>query len=342
MELSNFNKNELYIIETLLKSATEIKNIYKKIYYLEITTQKETDKYNELLNELKKAIRIETNIYQKLNLKTEEKFKIIEFLTNSPNYKKTNDIHSIINQDENDIINRRIINNLIHDIINNINYNNHKTETLNLLKEIGINIDNEKAIKDINNFSQVELKINEDIYLIFLTILQESLELIKYDKYKNELKQAIYNTCYINKNIENIIINQKFNIPNKIYISSKFINEILITNNKIYNLITNLIVQTQINTHIIEVLKIKDNEYNNSKTNISSIINQCYIRTLLTFLTDDNIYKLNEDFHNLTENPQYIKYQKQNTISEKAIIQCFKNINNDRAKKLIISITTQK
>ena len=37
---------------------------------------------------------------------------------------------------------------------------------------------------------------------------------------------------------------------------------------------------------------------------------------------------------------KYIKYQKQNTISEKAIIQCFKNINNDRAKKLIISIIT--
>ena len=104
MELNNFTKEELNIIEKLLTSATIIKNTYDKLYNLEITNKKETNDYNQILNELNEQIKNETNLYKQLNSPTEKNFKIIELLTQSPNFKKTNDIHSIINQDESDII----------------------------------------------------------------------------------------------------------------------------------------------------------------------------------------------------------------------------------------------
>ena len=336
MELNNFTKEELNIIEKLLTSATIIKNTYDKLYNLEITNKKETNDYNQILNELNEQIKNETNLYKQLNSPTEKNFKIIELLTQSPNFKKTNDIHSIINQDESDIINRRIINNIIYNLIINRNYYNinSNNEISNLLKNLGINNDNEQIIKEINNLSQIEITINEDIYMIFLSILQETSEQPKYSS--NELKKTIYKTCYINKNIENIILKQKFNISKQIYTSSKLFNDILTTNNKTFKIITNLIVKSQINTHIIELLKITDNKYNNHIEKNKAIINQCYIRSLLTFLTDDDIYKLNDEFHHLIDSPQYLSKKDNNQISEKIIINCFKNINHDRAKKLTI------
>lgn len=337
MELSNFNKKELLFIENILKITNEIKNIYDKLYNLEIKQLKNTNIYLKQLEILKKAIEKENILYQQSNLTIEKYFKIIEFLTNTPNFKKTNDIHSIIEQDNSNIIIRRIINNLIRHSINNPNYPN-KLEISNLFKDLGIEDDNNQLIKDINNHSKIEIAINDDINLLFISILKDSTLINKNILYKDKLNKAIYNTIFINKNLEKTLFEYNFDIPNKIYISSKLINEILITNYKMYNIITNLIVQTQINKHIIEVLIIKDYEYDNPKTYISSIINQCYIRTLLTFLSDNNIYKLNEEFHNLIDSETYISNYQDNNISEKAIIKCFKNINNDKTKKLTITL----
>ena len=105
---------------------------------------------------------------------------------------KTNDIHSIINQDDRDIINRRIINNLIHLSINNTNNNN-----LNFLEELGIPNDNNELAKNINNYSKIELAINNDISLLFISILNE-ISLLKINlSYKKKLTKSLYNTLYI-------------------------------------------------------------------------------------------------------------------------------------------------
>lgn len=338
MGLSNFNKDELALIEILLQSSNKINSIYDKLYKLEITKQKDSPEYNNQLEMLKKAIKSEKKKYQNANLTSEQQYKIIELLANTPNSLKISDTFSIIKQDDNDKLIRRVINILISQTITNIDYSKILNEVLEIIKALGIPIDDEELSKDINNQSRIELAINNDINLVFLAILQESSSLFKYSEYKNELKKAIYNTSFINIDIEGQLIENNFNLPDNIYISSKLINDILKTEPTIYNRILSIIVQTQIIMHIKSLLEIKDENYNNRNTNISSIINQCYIRALLTFMNDDEIYKLNEQFHELIESPTYLKDHPKDRISEEIIIKCFKSVKYDRVKKRTISL----
>lgn len=344
MNLSNFNKEELTIIESFLQSSHKINTIYEKLYNLEINNQKNSKEYLNLIKELKEEINIENNKYQKANLTIEQKTKIIELLSTNPNSSKTDSITTIINQSDNDTITRRIFNILVNQTIVNIDYtkNNIPTELLELLNNFGLSLDDNKTYTEITNYSKIQLAINNDINSIFLVILQETLNLWKYSKYKNNLLKALYSTSFINKDIEKELLNNNFNIPNNIYLSSKLVNDLLKSNSNIYNIINTLLVEPQIEKHIINLLEIKDSEYNNPSINISSILTECYIRSLLTFLNDDRINHLKNQFLYLISNPIYLKNHANDRISQDSIMNCFRNVKYDKSKKRTISFGIHK
>lgn len=339
MHISYFSKEELIIIESFLESSNTISNIYDKLYHLKITGQKNSYEYNQLLDILKEAIKEENKKYQAANLTLEQKLKIIELLSSTPNTLKIEDINTIINQNDNDKVQRRIINILINQVITNIDYTKDSIpkEIFEFFKSSGIPINNNQAYKEINNYSKIQLSINNDIIIVFLAILQETLNISKNNKYQKQLIKALYTSSFINKDIEKQLIENKFDISTNIYISSKFINDLLNIDHITYDLLATLIVENQIITHIKDILKIKDAEYENSTISMSSIIGQCYIRALLTFINDDQVYELNEQFHKYIETPTYLEEHQKDKISEQAIMNCFKSIKFDRTKKRIIS-----
>ena len=341
MNLNNFTKEELTIIESFLKSSQNIKNIYDKLEQLDINNLKNNEEYITLINKLKKEIIKENNKYKNNNLTTEKKAKIIELLANNHNLSKKENINIIINQQDNDLITRRVFNILTNQTIPNIDYTKKHipTDLLELLNTYGLPIKNNKTFKEINNYTKIQLAISNDINIIFLSILQENLNLWKYSQYKNNLLKSFYSTLFINKDIEEQLINNNFNMNNNIYISSKLTNDLLKSNSIIYNTITSILVEPQLNLHITNLLKIKDNEYNYPSINIYSIITECYIRSLLTFLTNDRIQYLKQQFHYIINNTTY---QKNNRNSQETIINCFNNVKHDKSKKRIISLNLHK
>ena len=341
MNLNNFTKEELTIIESFIKSSHNIKNIYEKLEQLDINNLKNSQEYIYLINKLKQEINVENNKYKNANLTTEQKTKIIELLASNPNSSRKDNIDTIINQQDNDLITRRVFNILINQTITNINYtkNNIPTELLEFINAYNIPINDNKINKEINNYTQIQLAISNDINLVFLSILQDNLNLWKYSQYKNNLLKSFYSTIFINKNIEEQLINNNFNIDNNVYISSKLINDLLKSNSTIYNIISSILVEPQLDSHISNLLKIKDTEYNYPSINIYSILTECYIRSLLTFLTNERVQYLKKKFHYLTVNPTY---SKDNRNSQEIIINCFKNIKQDKSKKRIISLNLYK
>lgn len=341
MNLNDFTKEELTIIESFLKSSQNIKNIYDKLEQLDINNLKNNEEYITLINKLKKEIIKENNKYKNNNLTTEKKAKIIELLANNHNLSKKENINIIINQQDNDLITRRVFNILTNQTIPNIDYTkkNIPTELLELLNTYGLPIKNNKTFKEINNYTKIQLAISNDINIIFLSILQENLNLWKYSQYKNNLLKSFYSTLFINKDIEEQLINNNFNMNNNIYISSKLTNDLLKSNSIIYNTITSILVEPQLDLHITNLLKIKDNEYNYPSINIYSILTECYIRSLLTFLTNDRIQYLKQQFHYIINNTTY---QKDNRNSQDTIINCFNNVKYDKSKKRIISLNLHK
>jgi len=341
MNLNNFTKEELTIIESFIKSSHNIKNIYEKLEQLDINNLKNSQEYIYLINKLKQEINVENNKYKNANLTTEQKTKIIELLASNPNSSRKDNIDTIINQQDNDLITRRVFNILINQTVTNIDYtkNNIPTELLEFINAYNIPINDNKINKEINNYTQIQLAISNDINLVFLSILQDNLNLWKYSQYKNNLLKSFYSTIFINKNIEEQLINNNFNIDNNVYISSKLINDLLKSNSTIYNIISSILVEPQLDSHISNLLKIKDTEYNYPSINIYSILTECYIRSLLTFLTNERVQYLKKKFHYLTVNPTY---SKDNRNSQEIIINCFKNIKQDKSKKRIISLNLYK
>ena len=105
-----------------------------------------------------------------------------------------------------------------------------------------------------------------------------------------------------------------------------------------YQIIRNTETITTIKEHIIKLLEINDNDYNNKEKNIESIIRQCYIRAFLTIIHEDIAYDINEYFHKLIESDEYLRTHQNNEISENIIIKCFKSQKYDRKKIRSISI----
>ena len=341
MNLNNFTKEELTIIEGFIKSSHNIKNIYEKLEQLDINNLKNSQEYIYLINKLKQEINIENNKYKNANLTTEQKTKIIELLASNPNSSKKDNIDTIINQQDNDLITRRVFNILVNQTVTNIDYtkNNIPTELLEFINAHNLSINDNKINKEINNYTKIQLAISNDINLVFLSILQDNLNLWKYSQYKNNLLKSFYSTLFINKNIEEQLINNNFNIDNNVYISSKLINDLLNSNSTIYNIISSILVEPQLDSHISNLLKIKDTEYNYPSINIYSILTECYIRSLLTFLTNERVQYLKKQFHYLIINPTY---SKDNRNSQEIIINCFKNTKQDKSKKGIISLNLHK
>ena len=341
MNLKNFTKEELTLIESFLKSSQNIKNIYDKLEELDKNNLKNNKEYITQINRLKQEIIKENNKYKNANLTTEQKTKIIELLANNHNSSKKENINLIINQQDNDLITRRVFNILVNQTFTNIDYTkkNISTNLLKLQNSYDLSINNNKNCKEINNYTKIQIAISNDIYLVFLNILEETLNLWKYSQYKKDLLKSFYSTLFINKNIEEQLINNNFNINDNIYISSKLINDLLKSNSTIYNIITSISVEPQLETHIQNLLNIKDYEYNYPSINIYSILTECYIKSLLTFLPNDRIQYLKKQFHYLITNHTY---QKNNRNSQEIIINCFKTIKHNQSKKRIISLNLNK
>ena len=338
MNLDKFDKKELQIIESYLKSSQKINIIYEKLYQLDINNKKNSIEYQNLIKELQKEINIETQKYQNSNLTTEQNTKIIELISTS-NTNKTDSISTIINQYDFDLISRRVFNILTNQIITNIDYtiNKKDIQSLEFLNTFELSTNN-NTYNEISNYTKIQIAINNDIKLIFLLILQETLNLCKYSKYKNDLLKSLYSTSFINKEIEQELINNNFTLPNNIYLSSKLINDLLKSNNNIYNIITTILVEPLTEQNIFNLLEIKDNEYNNQFINIKAILTECYIRALLTFLNEERIKYQQNKFQHILSNNKYLN----NIISIDIINNCFNNIKYDKTKKRTISLTIPK
>ena len=336
MNIINFNEEELTQIEEFLKAATEINNIYNNLYQLEVSGQIDSNDYKKQLEILKESIKNENENYQNANLTFQKSIKIIELLSITQPTLKNDNLTYIIEQQDNNIIIRRVINILLTKTINYKDYakNCLSTGFFEDLKDIEIPIDKEEIYTNFHNEAKVEEAINNDITSIFLSILQE--ELIKYPKYREKLLKAKYNTIFINKNIEELLIFNNLEITNIVYLNSKLINDLTKTSPIIYETIKSVEINIKIMSQIKKILNTEDESYTHENASISLIINKCYIRALLSLMNEEELQELNKKIDYLLNNKPYKEtYQ----VSEKAITSCLKKAKKDKERVHIISIT---
>ena len=171
------SKKDIENIEILIKITKTIDNLYQKLYSLELASLKDSLEYQKLLNNLSIAIETENNKYEELNLTYERCNAILEYLEKEKlPPEMDNDITSIVNEDYDNRIFRRIKHFIIRKIM--LSYSEELLKpTLKDISKIISKISTEPSV-----ITQTEWQTNLqeafeiDIYSFYLYFLEKMLK----------------------------------------------------------------------------------------------------------------------------------------------------------------------
>ena len=334
-------QNEDYeLIQKLINNTTIIEKIYKRMYELEINNKKDSNDFKNNIIILNNAIKVENRLYKDANLDYKRNIALLNYILNfklPDNF--LNDVESIMTQDYDNRVLRRIMNVLYHNVIFNNKMYKEKLplELLNLIQSIGYSNIDLILNKSIYTYIELSKAFEKDTLNGYLVLLQEYINNNQYRKFKKDFICNKYNTSFINKIIEDNVVSDNFNIKDNYYINSRLIADLTKTNLILYKSVKNDYGIDECVKQIVKIINIKDSEYNNKKILITSLLRECMLRSTLLLLDDETILNLNSDFHDFIESEEYIR-SGNNYKSEDKIIKCFKLVKKDRSKQNVLSL----
>lgn len=282
MDEEILKKHDYEDIDFLINISRVIKENYEQLYKIEKEFGKSSIEYKNCIEELKKNINIEKNIYNRINTSSIKCHSVIKYLTNLGKYNTTLDSYDLLLNDSYDIEISRIIINLNYYMID-------QKITNELNKKNGRIIDSSiKYILLLHNMRTDNIKS-------FLAILnQENIDdLTIYMKYK---------VSYLFSEIEQEFINNEFEIDKNPYSITRMYNDILYKDDYIMN-------ETRLKLFVInfvEQIKIFRNCYNLELQNLkvkNDLIKRIFLlRALLIFIEDKEIGEFKEQFNKVIEN----------------------------------------
>lgn len=300
-EISDFKQ-----MESLIKTASSIDSLYQKMYELEIHGKKDTEEYKKLFDYLIIALEVENKIYKDSKLDYKKGFAWFDYLIdNKLPFDYVSDLESIMRQDYNHRIIRRILNSLLYQI------------TLE---------------------SDVQKALEKDVINAYLVFLQESIDKQNYHNLKKNLIKSKYNTAFIKKEIETEMILSNFTISNTLYISSRFIADLMNMDLEFYNMSKNLYGGKISMFQISELMEMQDESYNDPVKSTTSTLRQCLMRAAFLLMSDEIISEVNDEFHEIIESNEYLCRNPHDKISEQLVINCFKSIKKDQKKPKVLAI----
>ena len=319
MDDYKLEKEDYIKFDRLLKVTKSIYSLYNKLYELEIEGKKDSEEYDKVLEYLNLSIEVENNIYKEFN----NFFKTISLIDNiiKDLPKKYNFYtESIIKRDLDRNIVQRILITLINrafteedciyeTFIDNIGYYNE------LICGDLDNLLDKSVEKTLKMFKAIE----KDYFNIFLYFLNEVKESAYEETFNNALIKAKYDLSFLNRNIENDLINMRFELPDKIIMNSKFISENITFNNRNYNYMKNVIGKYKADYNIHELLKQYDSDYSNEDCLISNFIRQLFLIASLILVSKKCIEQINNDFNKVIESDEYLKYHSDDKLSQNYI-----------------------
>lgn len=262
MKKVNLDKSDIELVNRIVKVTTTISNIYQKLCTLEVYSQKNSNYYKKLLNNLKIATSIEDELYERLNLNYEKLKKIEEYFFNNLEEFLLEDFEILINQDFDNHIFLRIKNILFNKF--STDYKSLKEDEL--IKQMkACNYENNIDIDEFITFGIIDKIIKKDVMDAYLVFLLEFIKKYDFNSYNNSalisnLINSKYNVIFLNKYIEADMIQNGFNITETTVASSKFIAETLNIDLNMYEIQRNDLGEAMCKIIFDKLLKLK-NDY---------------------------------------------------------------------------------
>ena len=322
MENYKWDVSDFKLTKSMVRISNVIANIYKKLCDLESSDKKDTEEYVLLINHLKIVREIEDDLYKDLDYYKCVSFEDF-FINDQLPYNILSDSDSIIRQNyENNSI-RRVLNILSHKILTNYDniYDIIPRDLCLFLNDIGYT--NDMIVDSIDNNVRLKELFNVDVYSGFIAFVQQFIDIDKEDVFKKGLIETKYNTTFINKSIETLMINKSFNIS-----------DITITNSNLYNNLKYNYGLNEIFYQMMEITDLTDDEYGDYKNKFTSILRLCFLKSYLVQMSDDTISEINSAFTEYIESDEYLSCHFTDSIGEQLVISSLSEANRLKSHKL--------
>lgn len=278
----------------------EINNIYLELYKLELNGNKNDSFFLELIDLLKEKI-------------LEEKILIKELLNDNE------DLYDYLYD-----LDKEVDTPFAKRIADYVRFNGELDIDINLEDDIEL----KKNKMDMINYAKLYMACTRNVFLIYLSYLQECINNEDEVLFKEKLLNFKYYNSFICHDVEYSNIMNNFDICRDNYINLHFVaNTLRLNVSDIDGIIFNCLSDTVITT-INQLLSITDMEYNNDDRRVISINNQCMLRAGLSILNEREYEMLKDEMFNIINGLG----NDNNKISMDIIYSIVNNRKNDKSR----------
>lgn len=331
---------ELKDLKNITKTVNVVDAFYRKLYTLEIEGNKDSDEYNNTLEALRVTLRGLQGQFRAANLDYQRCISWINYLTITVPKNYSSDIESVVIQDYDDRVVRRISKTL-GDMVNNdpkayrVRF---PQEVVELADLFNLSSEDSIVISTLNDMASLNFSVERDIYAIYLGILNEYINDDAHKVFRDRLIASKYYCSFVNENNEKEMLENKFDISGPLYLKSRAVADIIKCDGASYQELNNDVSFMIGIDQIVGILEITDLDYGDPVKATSSILRQALLRTTLILMDDSNIEEAQTLFTNTIKSREYNISHPTNKISREIIKECFANICKDKEKPAVLSI----
>ena len=329
--------NDLKFLKEVIKIATDINNQYNMLTHIEIEGNKGSKEYKQQIENLKESIKKEDQLYNSISKDTKRCMLIAGYILETMIPRSfPPDFESVINQDSQNIIIRRVLN-----ILTGIATSDYKEiqkaipeELKETLNSLGLQDTGKILSQSLETSTEIKRALERDYFNVFLVLIEEARQNSKDLEEQGKLGKIKYDISFLRKDID--LVSSNFELPKALYLEAKLVANGYNIDNKMFKLFGNHYGTDIANKQIIELLLLSDKDYD-EENKFCSILRQNYLRASFIFLDAETISDINSDFHDSIEGKGYLEEHSNDTISSEIIIDAFKKIKKDAEKYSVLS-----
>lgn len=323
-------KSDLEELDGLLKTVTSIDILYKKLYELEISNNKNSEEYRKTIEYLEIALEVEADKYKKILYSSDKAVSILKHLLLTKVNKDESEIECLFSQNDSNRVVNRIITFLNQEISRNYSLMSESIsqELSMILKYLGIEDPEQMIMDSFNRSKDLQETAEQETLNVFIKMVEEFISDENYNEFKNQLLRVKYDTAFINKKIESQMIFNNFNTLSTLLFDSKFIKGILNINNMEYEMFCNKYAFRKVSLEIDKIIEPVSFINDNEEIDFSNLLIQAYLRSLFLLIDEDIIEDLREYFEMIREKTMFFEIYNKKGIN--LILEALEKNEEDR------------
>ena len=320
------NQKQITLIESIIKLASAIYDLYDKLYIIELAQGKDNKEYQEILKKINSYLELEEDLFQKINDDSCLIEDYIDYIDQTKAFSYFTDYNMLMNIDKNIIIKKHIYNLLMtlkeKDRLEK-HYENTKIQDNKISYDVSVYLTNQ---------------IHDDIERIFIYLTEKAISNEDFEYYKERLQKFKYILNFLNRRLSDIRKNH-FKIQDEINLYSLSLKTILNAKNSDYLAILTTYFKFYLSLHLKSISALGEEDYYNNDKYFEIIIEYLIMMSYFEVAPDNELLLkssfygiIKEDINNPSITKLFELFKDKKSNSGIKIIE-LKGIYNDKSSK---------